>query len=94
MTTDYIPEELLWRLMDCMCPGNAVALMLMVANRDAYWGCVESAFDSLVGRSEWCFFLDAIQRIEAGKDRVIRVPAAVAAALRTLPRGKSPWLFP
>ena len=94
MTTDYIPEELLWRLMDCMCPGNAVALMLMVATGmrigDALNQRLIAWSDVLSGVSSSMQYRES----KTGKDRVIRVPAAVAAALRTLPRGKSPWLFP
>lgn len=94
MRTDYIPQELLWRLMDCMFPVNAAVLMLMVATGmrvgDALKQRLTDWRDVLTGKDFSLCYTES----KTGKERVIRVPADVAAKLDELPRGKSPWLFP
>lgn len=94
MKTDFIPEELLWRLMDCMTPVNSAVLMLMVFTGmrvgDATKQRLTDWSDLLNGRASSIRYKES----KTGKERVISVPAAVAQKLKELPRGESPWLFP
>lgn len=94
MKTDYIPEEILWRLMDCMTPVNSAVLMLMVFTGmrvgDATHQRLTDWLDVLNGKASSIRYKES----KTGKERVIRVPSDVAAKLKELPRGKSPWLFP
>ena len=94
MKTDYIPEEILWRLMDCMTPVNSAVLMLMVFTGmrvgDATHQRLTDWLDVLNGKASSIRYKES----KTGKERVIRVPSDVAAKLKELPRGESPWLFP
>ena len=95
MTTDYIPEEIFGRLLECLMPENALVLRLILATGMRITDALSIQRDTFFGTAKAGKPLTYLYREKkTGKLRNVSVPPDLLCQLEDRPDRESPWLFP
>lgn len=94
MTTDYIPEEMFQKLLDCLMPENALVLRLMMDTGMRISDALSIRKNALFGAAKaGTMYEYTYTEQKTGKERIARIPPDLAEDLQRL-TAPSVWLFP